>query len=76
MHAKTGTFTVYNALNKNLIVTGKGLAGYLTTKDGRHLAFALYVNAVPVTRDDPEAVTKIAGQGLGEIAAAAYDSPR
>jgi len=76
VHAKTGTFTAYNALNKNLIVTGKGLAGYLTTKDGRHLAFALYVNGVPVTRDDPEAVTKIAGQALGEIAAAAYDSPR
>jgi len=76
VHAKTGTFTVYNALNKNLIVTGKGLAGYLTTTGGRHLAFALYVNGVPVTRDDPEAVTKIAGQALGEIAAAAYDSPR
>jgi PBP4 family serine-type D-alanyl-D-alanine carboxypeptidase len=76
VRAKTGTFTVYNALNKNVIVTGKGLAGYLTTKDGRHLAFALYVNGVPVSREDPEAVTKIAGQALGEIAAAAYDSPR
>jgi PBP4 family serine-type D-alanyl-D-alanine carboxypeptidase len=76
VHAKTGTFSAYNALNKNVIVTGKGLAGYLTTKNGRHLAFALYVNGVPVTREDPEAVTKIAGQALGEIAAAAYDSPR
>lgn len=76
VRAKTGTFTAYNALNKNVIVTGKGLAGYLTTKDGRHLAFALYVNGVPVSREDPEAVTKIVGQALGEIAAAAYDSPR
>lgn len=75
VRAKTGTFTRRNALNKNLMVTAKGLAGYMTTADGRHLAFALYVNLVPVTLDDPEAVTKIAGQALGEIAAAAYDSP-
>jgi len=75
VRAKTGTFTRRNALNKNLMVTAKGLAGYLTTVDGRRLAFALYVNLVPVTLDDPEAVTKIAGQALGEIAAAAYDAP-
>jgi PBP4 family serine-type D-alanyl-D-alanine carboxypeptidase len=75
VRAKTGTFTRRNALNKNLMVTAKGLAGYMTTVDGRHLAFALYVNLVPVTLEDPEAVTKIAGQALGEIAAAAYDSP-
>jgi len=75
VRAKTGTFTRRNALNKNLMVTGKGLAGYLTTVDGRHLAFALYVNLVPVSLEDPDAVTKIAGQALGEIAAAAYDSP-
>ena len=75
VHAKTGTYTVGNALNNNLMLTGKGLAGYLTTVDGRHLTFALYVNLVPISRDDPDAVTKIAGQALGEIAACAYDSP-
>jgi len=75
VHAKTGTYLVGNALDNNLMLTGKGLAGYLTTVDGRHLAFALYVNLVPISRDDPEAVTKIAGQALGEIAACAYDSP-
>jgi D-alanyl-D-alanine carboxypeptidase/D-alanyl-D-alanine-endopeptidase (penicillin-binding protein 4) len=76
VHAKTGTYTEYNALNKNIMVTAKGLAGYLTTVDGRHLAFAIYVNNVPVERDDPEAVSKIVGQAVGEVAAAAYDSPR
>ena len=73
VHAKTGTFTRRNALNKNLMVTGKGLAGYITTVDNHHLAFALYVNLVPVTLDDPEAVTKVTGQALGEISAAGYE---
>src|SRR5271168_5036005 len=75
VRAKTGTLSRYNALNKNVMVTGKGLAGYLTTTDGRRLAFALYVNLIPVSFEDPDAVTKVAGQALGEIAAAAYDSP-
>ena len=75
VHAKTGTYMVGDALNHNLMLTGKGLAGYLTTTGGRHLAFALFVNEVPLSGDDPEAATKIAGQALGEIAAAAYDLP-
>ncbi len=75
IHAKTGTFAAYNPLDKNLMVTGKGLAGYMTTLDGRHLAFAVYANRVSVTADDPEAVTRIVGQAVGGIAAAAYDAP-
>jgi N-acyl-D-amino-acid deacylase len=75
VHAKTGTFGAYDSLNKRLIVTGKGLAGYVTTTDGRHLAFAIYANRVPVSADDPEAITKIVGEAVGEIAAAAYDAP-
>ncbi len=75
VHAKTGTFAAYNPLNKNVMVTGKGLAGYMTTVDGRHLAFAVYANRVSVTADDPEAVTRIVGQAVGGIAAAAYDAP-
>ncbi len=31
VHAKTGTFSAQNALTKTLMVTGKGLAGYMTT---------------------------------------------
>jgi N-acyl-D-amino-acid deacylase len=72
VHAKTGTYDVYDALNKNLMITGKGLAGYLDTAAGERLAFAIYANMVPVSMDDPEAPQKVAGEALGEIAAAAY----
>jgi dihydroorotase/N-acyl-D-amino-acid deacylase len=75
VHAKTGTFSAMNALNKTLMVTGKGLAGYMTTASGQHLAFAIYANHVTVPRDLQDAATKIVGQALGEIAAAAYDAP-
>jgi D-alanyl-D-alanine carboxypeptidase/D-alanyl-D-alanine-endopeptidase (penicillin-binding protein 4) len=73
--AKTGTYGAYDALNRDLMVTGKGLAGYMTTNEGRHLAFAIYANHVAVPREDPEATTKIVGQALGEIAAVAYNPP-
>jgi PBP4 family serine-type D-alanyl-D-alanine carboxypeptidase len=74
VQAKTGTYVVYDALNKRLMITGKGLAGYVQTKSGQNLAFAAYVNMVEVSPDDPDAVSKTAGEALGEIAAAAYDS--
>jgi len=75
VEAKTGTYDVYDALNKNMLVTGKGLAGYLQTTTGEHLAFAAYLNNVSAPMGDPEAIQKIAGEALGQIAAAAYDSP-
>src|SRR5439155_6638031 len=65
VRAKTGTYDVYDALNKKLLVTGKGLAGYMDTAKGERLALALYVNMVAVPMDDPEAVQKIAGEALG-----------
>lgn len=75
VHAKTGTFTVDDALNKNVMITGKGLAGYMVTASGQHLILALYVNMVAVRADDSDAVAKI-GDALGEIAAAAYEGVR
>jgi N-acyl-D-amino-acid deacylase len=75
VHAKTGTYGAYDALNKKLMVTGKGLAGYMDTASGQRLILALYVNMVAVPMDDPEATQKIAGEALGEIAGAAYDAP-
>jgi len=75
VHAKTGTFGSYDNLTKTLMLNGKGLAGYLTTADGRNLAFAVYLNHVTLPIDDPDAATKVAGQAVGEIAAAAYDAP-
>ena len=75
VHAKTGTYGSYDALNKKLIISGKGLAGYMDTASGQHLILALYVNMVSVSLDDPEAAQKVAGEALGAIAAAAYDAP-
>lgn len=72
VHAKTGTYAIGNALTRGGVVTGKGLAGFIDARDGRRLAFAAYINFVPVqTLDEP--ATRMVGQALGEIAAAAYD---
>ena len=71
--AKTGTMTGRNSLTpEGGLITGKGLAGFIDTKDGRHLAFSAYINFVPVATMG-EAATGIVGDALGEIAAAAYD---
>ncbi|MGH9343325.1 MAG: D-alanyl-D-alanine carboxypeptidase/D-alanyl-D-alanine endopeptidase [Terriglobia bacterium] len=69
--AKTGTFDAEDLLNHDDMVTGKGLAGFLTTLDGRHLAFAIYANEVAVS-NQPGSIDDVVGQALGEIAAAAY----
>lgn len=70
--AKTGTFGSEDRLNGRGMLNGKGLVGYVITKSGHRLAFAAYVNHVALP-SDPEAAQTIAGQALGEIAAAAYD---
>ncbi len=71
--AKTGTFGSEDRLNARQMLNGKGLAGYVMTKSGRTIAFAAYVNhtALPA---DPDASQNVAGQALGEIAAAAYET--
>ena len=72
VYAKTGTFQVRDLLHDQMMVTGKGLAGYMTTAGGRRLAFAIYANNVEVK--DGAAVTPLVGDALGAIAAAAYDA--
>jgi PBP4 family serine-type D-alanyl-D-alanine carboxypeptidase len=72
--AKTGTYSTEDKLNSRLMLNGKGLAGYVQTKSGKMLAFAAYVNHTAMP-EDPDSAQKIAGQALGEIAAAAYDAP-
>jgi D-alanyl-D-alanine carboxypeptidase/D-alanyl-D-alanine-endopeptidase (penicillin-binding protein 4) len=72
IYAKTGTFSTRDLLNKGVMVTGKGLAGYMTTADGDHLALAIYANNVALK--DGNLVTPLVGEALGEIAAAAYDA--
>ncbi|HEY3930552.1 MAG TPA: D-alanyl-D-alanine carboxypeptidase/D-alanyl-D-alanine-endopeptidase [Candidatus Koribacter sp.] len=71
--AKTGTYLVPDLLNKNLLVTGKGLAGYMETQSGDQLAFAIYANNVSIP-DDAEKAQTMVGGALGEIASAAYGS--
>jgi len=73
VYGKTGTLLVEDALNKNLLVTGKGLSGYMETSGGEHLAFAIYVNNVAIP-PNAEAAQSLVGDALGEIASAAYDS--
>ena len=70
VHAKTGTFSSYDPLNKRSIVHAKGLAGYFTSKSGRRIAFAIYVNNFAAAVTDPATV---AGQALGEIASIAWE---
>ncbi|MDE1175831.1 MAG: D-alanyl-D-alanine carboxypeptidase/D-alanyl-D-alanine-endopeptidase [Edaphobacter sp.] len=67
--AKTGTYAIEDKLNHGLLITGKGLAGYTVTSDGEPVAFATYLNFVPVPLST-DAITRVAGQTLGEIAAA------
>ena len=71
--AKTGTFGTEDLLNSQLMLEGKGLAGYMTTASGQHLAFALYLNHLEIPGD--KKLTETAGQALGAIAAAAYALP-
>jgi PBP4 family serine-type D-alanyl-D-alanine carboxypeptidase len=71
--AKTGTYDASDLLNRNDMVTGKGLAGYMTTRDGRHLAFAIYANNISVPNGN-DSIEEIVGQALGEIAAAAHSA--
>jgi D-alanyl-D-alanine carboxypeptidase/D-alanyl-D-alanine-endopeptidase (penicillin-binding protein 4) len=71
--AKTGTFTLDDPLNRRTLVTAKALAGYATTASGRNVAFALFVNNVAVD-DKPGETKRVAGQALGEVAAAIWES--
>jgi D-alanyl-D-alanine carboxypeptidase len=56
-----------------LLLSAKGFAGFLTTPSGKRYAIALYVNNVSVSLD-PDDVTRVAGQTLGEIATIAYQN--
>jgi len=74
VYAKTGTFDSEDRLNGKMMLNGKGLAGYVITASGQKIVFAAYVNHVSLP-PDPESAQTVAGQALGEIAAAAYDAP-
>lgn len=69
VQAKSGTTARYDAVNGRLILSAKALAGYMTTSKGRRLAFAMYVNNVPV--QDINAINQV-GNDLGSICEAIY----
>jgi D-alanyl-D-alanine carboxypeptidase/D-alanyl-D-alanine-endopeptidase (penicillin-binding protein 4) len=69
--AKTGTDDSDNHLNEGGVYE-KGLAGYTTTRSGRHIAFAFYIGAMNGPHD--EDTGHVAGEILGGMAAAAYES--
>ena len=73
--AKTGTYGGRDLLNGGHLLTGKGLAGYTTTVDGRHLAFAFYVNNVELKQPGEMSDSAMAGQALGELSAALHLLP-
>jgi PBP4 family serine-type D-alanyl-D-alanine carboxypeptidase len=67
--AKTGTDGSDNFLNGGGTVE-KGLAGYITTRGGRHVAFAFYLSAMNGPHD--EDTGHVAGEILGAMASATY----
>ena len=69
VHAKTGSYVVANALNRGVMVLGKGLAGYVDAENGHRLIVAAYVNFLPL-----HSMSEVAevGETLTEIAALAY----
>ncbi len=73
--AKTGTWGSDNLLDDNELVT-KGLAGFMTTRRGHHLAFAFYINRMSGkgSVDTSIDAAHYAGETLGEMATDAYTS--
>ena len=72
--AKTGTFGAADELNAGEIITAKGLAGYMTTRSGHHVAFAFYINRTSGKGSiyDDKDIAHQNGQLLGAMATAAY----
>lgn len=71
VQAKTGTMFWHNRMNGGSILTSKSLAGYMTTRSGRRLAFAVFINNLPVkTSDDRDRI----GKALGQLCQVIYDA--
>ena len=69
VRAKSGTFWIDNPLLGRTVITSKALAGVLDRADGHRLAFAFFLNNVPVDdsgRNISEA-TAAAGRLLGRL---------
>ncbi|MFO0852305.1 MAG: D-alanyl-D-alanine carboxypeptidase/D-alanyl-D-alanine-endopeptidase [Gemmataceae bacterium] len=68
--AKTGTLFWSDLMNNRSLLTSKALAGVVTTKSGRELAFGFYVNGVPLPAGVP---TSREGKVLGKLAEIVYE---
>lgn len=64
VRAKTGTLVYYNAFGDRHHLVSKALAGYCDARSGRSLAFALFVNQVPLRASEERARI---GRVLGEM---------
>ena len=76
--AKTGTFWVDNALDGHPILISKALAGYLESASGKKLAFAFFLNNVPVEAIGGQVseASATAGRRLGKLCEVFYaDTP-
>lgn len=71
--AKTGTYGDMDVLNDRTLLRSKALAGYLTTKSGRKLAFCIFVNEVPQPPGDslPQE-----GKVIGKLCEVLYEHVR
>jgi D-alanyl-D-alanine carboxypeptidase/D-alanyl-D-alanine-endopeptidase (penicillin-binding protein 4) len=58
-------------MNGRSVLTSKALAGVLTAKSGRELAFGFYVNGVPLPAGVP---TSREGKVLGKLAEIVYEN--
>ncbi len=67
--AKTGTYYVRDGLNGRSFLTAKALAGYVETRTGRTVAFAVFVNRVRLAAVAIDQVSR----DLARIAAAFYE---
>jgi serine-type D-Ala-D-Ala carboxypeptidase/endopeptidase (penicillin-binding protein 4) len=63
--AKTGTLYWENTGGGAYLLTSKALAGYATAANGRELAFAMFVNNLPVA--DGETAPRRIGETLGKL---------
>jgi PBP4 family serine-type D-alanyl-D-alanine carboxypeptidase len=61
--AKTGTYGDADLLNDRVILRSKSVAGVMTTAGGRNLAFAIFVNEVPLPKGvEPAREGKVIGK--------------
>lgn len=70
VRAKTGTMYWDDGMNNRILLTGKALAGVMTTARGRELTFGFYVNMVPLP---PGVEPTREGKVLGKIAELVFE---